>query len=284
MDYKERIKELRDTLNAHSYRYYVLDEPSISDYEYDMLQRELANLEKEHPEEITPDSPTQRVGGMALTKFEPVTHAVPLESLQDSFSDAEVVDFDEKVREQLEHVEYSVEPKVDGLSVALEYRDGVFVRGATRGDGRVGEDVTENLRTIQSIPMVLPEKLPRLIVRGEVYMAKKVFAALNAEREENGEQTFANPRNAAAGSLRQLDPRIAAKRRLDIAVFNLQLAEGRTLHDPRRDACLSAHAEIQGHRQQGGRQRAGRARGDPPSRRGARGAALRYGRRSCKAE
>ena len=159
MDYKERIKELRDTLNAHSYRYYVLDEPSISDYEYDMLQRELANLEKEHPEEITPDSPTQRVGGMALTKFEPVTHAVPLESLQDSFSDAEVVDFDEKVREQLEHVEYSVEPKVDGLSVALEYRDGVFVRGATRGDGRVGEDVTENLRTIQSIPMVLPEKL-----------------------------------------------------------------------------------------------------------------------------
>ena len=228
MDYKERIKELRDTLNAHSYRYYVLDEPSISDYEYDMLQRELANLEKEHPEEITPDSPTQRVGGMALTKFEPVTHAVPLESLQDSFSDAEVVDFDEKVREQLEHVEYSVEPKVDGLSVALEYRDGVFVRGATRGDGRVGEDVTENLRTIQSIPMVLPEKLPRLIVRGEVYMAKKVFAALNAEREENGEQTFANPRNAAAGSLRQLDPRIAAKRQLDIAVFNLQLAEGRT--------------------------------------------------------
>ena len=228
MDYKERIKELRDTLNAHSYRYYVLDEPSISDYEYDMLQRELANLEKEHPEEITPDSPTQRVGGMALTKFEPVTHAVPLESLQDSFSDAEVVDFDEKVREQLEHVEYSVEPKVDGLSVALEYRDGVFVRGATRGDGRVGEDVTENLRTIQSIPMVLPEKLPHLIVRGEVYMAKKVFAALNAEREENGEQTFANPRNAAAGSLRQLDPRIAAKRRLDIAVFNLQLAEGRT--------------------------------------------------------
>lgn len=228
MDYKERIKELRDTLNAHSYRYYVLDEPSISDYEYDMLQRELANLEKEHPEEITPDSPTQRVGGMALTKFEPVTHAVPLESLQDSFSDAEVVDFDEKVREQLEHVEYSVEPKVDGLSVALEYRDSVFVRGATRGDGRVGEDVTENLRTIQSIPMVLPEKLPRLIVRGEVYMAKKVFAALNAEREENGEQTFANPRNAAAGSLRQLDPRIAAKRRLDIAVFNLQLAEGRT--------------------------------------------------------
>lgn len=228
MSYKERMKELRDTLNAHSYRYYVLDEPSISDYEYDMLQRELANLEHEHPEEITPDSPTQRVGGMALTKFDPVTHAVPLESLQDSFSDAEVVEFDEKVREQLSFAEYSVEPKVDGLSVALEYRDGVFVRGATRGDGRVGEDVTENLRTIQSIPMVLPEKLPHLIVRGEVYMARKVFAELNAEREENGEQTFANPRNAAAGSLRQLDPKIAAKRRLDIAIFNLQLAEGRS--------------------------------------------------------
>ena len=228
MSYKERMKELRDTLNAHSYRYYVLDEPSISDYEYDMLQRELANLEREHPEEITPDSPTQRVGGMALTKFDPVQHAVPLESLQDSFSDAEVVEFDEKVREQLSDAAYSVEPKVDGLSVALEYRDGMFIRGATRGDGRVGEDVTENLRTIPSIPMVLPEKLPHLIVRGEVYMAKKVFAALNAEREENGEQTFANPRNAAAGSLRQLDPKIAAKRRLDIAIFNLQLAEGRS--------------------------------------------------------
>lgn len=284
MDYKERIKELRDTLNAHSYRYYVLDEPSISDYEYDMLQRELANLEKEHPEEITPDSPTQRVGGMALTKFEPVTHAVPLESLQDSFSDAEVVDFDEKVREQLEHVEYSVEPKVDGLSVALEYRDGVFVRGATRGDGRVGEDVTENLQhdPVHSHGAAREATAPHRARRG--LHGQKVFAALNAEREENGEQTFANPRNAAAGSLRQLDPRIAAKRRLDIAVFNLQLAEGRTFTTHGRDACLSAHAEIQGHRQQGGRQRAGRARGDPPSRRGARGAALRYGRRCCKAE
>lgn len=193
MDYKERIKELRDTLNAHSYRYYVLDEPSISDYEYDMLQRELANLEKEHPEEITPDSPTQRVGGMALTKFEPVTHAVPLESLQDSFSDAEVVDFDEKVREQLEHVEYSVEPKVDGLSVALEYRDGVFVRGATRGDGRVGEDVTENLRTIQSIPMVLPEKLPRLIVRGEVYMAKRSLPRSTPSARRTGSRPLPIP-------------------------------------------------------------------------------------------
>ncbi len=250
MSYKERMKELRDTLNAHSYRYYVLDEPSIGDYEYDMLQRELADLEREHPEEITPDSPTQRVGGMALTKFAPVTHAVPLESLQDSFSDGEVVEFDEKVREQLDTVAYSVEPKVDGLSVALEYQNGVFVRGATRGDGRVGEDVTENLRTIQSIPMVLPEKLPRLIVRGEVYMAKKVFAALNAEREENGEQTFANPRNAAAGSLRQLDPKIAAKRRLDIAIFNLQLAEGREFatHAETLDYLRSQHFKVIGNR------------------------------------
>ncbi|MBR7146332.1 MAG: NAD-dependent DNA ligase LigA, partial [Oscillospiraceae bacterium] len=227
MSYRERMKELRDTLNAHSYLYYVLDTPSISDYEYDMLQRELAELEREHPEEITPDSPTQRVGGHALEQFEQVTHAVPLESLQDSFSHEEVLAFDKKVREQLSEVSYSVEPKIDGLSVALEYRDGVFYRGATRGDGRVGEDVTENLRTIQSIPMTLPEKLPRLIVRGEVYMSKKVFAALNAEREENGEAHFANPRNAAAGSLRQLDPKIAAKRKLDILIFNLQLAEGK---------------------------------------------------------
>lgn len=222
MDYKERIKELRDTLNAHSYRYYVLDEPSISDYEYDMLQRELANLEKEHPEEITPDSPTQRVGGMALTKFEPVTHAVPLESLQDSFSDAEVVDFDEKVREQLEHVEYSVEPKVDGLSVALEYRDGVFVRGATRGDGVFGEDVTQNLRTVRSLPLKLRDAAAHIIVRGEVYMPKQVFAALNASREEDGKPPFANPRNAAAGSLRQLDSTLCAARRLELFVFNLQ--------------------------------------------------------------
>ena len=228
MDYKERIKELRDTLNAHSYRYYVLDEPSISDYEYDMLQRELANLEKEHPEEITPDSPTQRVGGMALTKFEPVTHAVPLESLQDSFSDAEVVDFDEKVREQLEHVEYSVEPKVDGLSVALEYRDGVFVRGATRGDGVTGEDVTENLRTLRNLPLKLDNAPAKLIVRGEVFMPRASFEALNAEQEKLGKPLFANPRNAAAGSLRQLDPGVAAKRKLDILVFNLQLAEGVT--------------------------------------------------------
>ncbi len=227
MDYREEIRELRERLNQNAYLYYVLDSPELSDYEYDMLNRRLVQLETEHPEEITPDSPTQRVGGYALSTFAAVTHPVPLESLQDSFSESEVADFDAKVREKLSHVEYSVEPKVDGLSIALEYRDGKFVQGATRGDGKVGEDVTENLRTIRSLPRELPDKLPRLIVRGEVYMSKEVFARLNAEREENGEPHFANPRNAAAGSLRQQDPKVAAKRHLDVAIFNLQLAEGK---------------------------------------------------------
>ena len=228
MDYREEIRELRERLNQNAYLYYVLDSPELSDYEYDMLNRRLVQLETEHPEEITPDSPTQRVGGYALSTFAAVTHPVPLESLQDSFSESEVADFDAKVREKLSHVEYSVEPKVDGLSIALEYRDGKFVQGATRGDGKVGEDVTENLRTIRSLPRELPDKLPRLIVRGEVYMSKEVFARLNAEREENGEAHFANPRNAAAGSLRQQDPKVAAKRHLDVAIFNLQLAEGKS--------------------------------------------------------
>ena len=228
MDYREEIRELRERLNQNAYLYYVLDSPELSDYEYDMLNRRLVQLETEHPEEITPDSPTQRVGGYALSTFAAVTHPVPLESLQDSFSESEVADFDAKVREKLSHVEYSVEPKVDGLSIALEYRDGKFVQGATRGDGKVGEDVTENLRTIRSLPKELPDKLPRLIVRGEVYMSKEVFARLNAEREENGEPHFANPRNAAAGSLRQQDPKVAAKRHLDVAIFNLQLAEGKS--------------------------------------------------------
>ena len=228
MDYREEIRELRERLNQNAYLYYVLDSPELSDYEYDMLNRRLVQLETEHPEEITPDSPTQRVGGYALSTFAAVTHPVPLESLQDSFSESEVADFDAKVREKLSRVEYSVEPKVDGLSIALEYRDGKFVQGATRGDGKVGEDVTENLRTIRSLPRELPDKLPRLIVRGEVYMSKEVFARLNAEREENGEAHFANPRNAAAGSLRQQDPKVAAKRHLDVAIFNLQLAEGKS--------------------------------------------------------
>ena len=228
MDYREEMKYLRDTLNAHGYRYYVLDDPTISDYEYDHMLRRLEDLEKEHPGEITPDSPTQRVGGVALKEFDEVEHVVPLESLQDVFNGEEVREFLDRVAETVADAQYSIEPKVDGLSVALEYRDGVFVRGATRGDGRVGEDVTENLRTIRSIPMTLPEKLPRLIVRGEVYMSRAVFEEINAQREVEGQPLMANPRNAAAGSLRQLDPKVAASRKLDIAIFNLQLAEGKT--------------------------------------------------------
>jgi len=228
MDYREEIKQLRDTLNEHGYRYYVLDAPTISDYEYDMLNRRLEELEAQHPEEITPDSPTQRIGGKTLEGFAPYSHEVPLESLQDVFSAGEVAEFCERMDEALGgETAYSLEPKVDGLSVALEYRDGVFIRGATRGDGRTGEDVTENLKTIRSIPMVLPDKLPRLIVRGEVYMSRAVFEELNAQREVQGKPLLANPRNAAAGSLRQMDPKICAGRRLDIQVFNLQLAEGK---------------------------------------------------------
>ncbi len=228
MDYKSEMKDLRDTLNEAGYRYYVLDDPTMDDYEYDRLLRRLEELEAAHPEEITPDSPTRRVGGAALESFTQVEHSVPLESLQDVFSSGEVEEFIRRMDETLETAAYSVEPKVDGLSVALEYRDGVFVRGATRGDGRTGEDVTENLRTVKSIPMTLPDRLPRLIVRGEVFMPKNVFHKLNRQREANGEPLFANPRNAAAGSLRQLDPRVCARRLLDIRVFNLQLAEGRT--------------------------------------------------------
>jgi len=228
MDYRKEMEELRKTLSDHGYRYYVLDEPSIPDREYDLMLRRLEELEAEHPEEITPDSPTQRIGGKPLQGFSPYSHDVPLESLQDVFNAEEVAEFCERMEENLGFfAEYSVEPKVDGLSVALEYRDGVFYKGATRGDGRMGEDVTENLKTIRSIPMTLPEKLPRLIVRGEVYMARSVFEEINTLREMEGKPLMANPRNAAAGSLRQLDPRIAAERKLDIQVFNLQLAEGR---------------------------------------------------------
>ena len=246
MDYRQEMKQLRDELNAHGYRYYVLDDPTISDYEYDHKLRRLEDLEREHPEEITPDSPTQRVGGPALKEFQQVEHAVPLESLQDVFDGDEVREFLARVAETVDAPAYSVEPKVDGLSVALEYRDGVFVRGATRGDGRVGEDVTENLRTIRSIPMTLPEKLPRLIVRGEVYMSRTVFEELNAQREIAGQPLMANPRNAAAGSLRQLDPKVAASRKLDIAIFNLQLAEGKTFatHTETMEYLASQHFKV----------------------------------------
>ena len=226
----QEILELRRELNQANFEYYVKDDPTMSDYDYDHKLRRLEELEGAHPELITPDSPTQRVGGKALESFQQVTHRVPLESLQDVFDFDELRAFDQRVRGVEPKVSYSVEPKVDGLSVALEYQDGQFVRGATRGDGLVGEDVTENLKTVKSIPLSIPDVPGTLIVRGEVYMPKKVFHALNEEREKRGEALFANPRNAAAGSLRQLDPKIAAQRRLDIAVFNIQWAENEDFH------------------------------------------------------
>ena len=229
MDEKQEIQSLRRELEQANYEYYVLDNPSMSDYDFDHKLRRLEELEAKYPELVTPDSPTQRVGGKVADGFSEVHHRVPLESLQDVFSFEELSDFDQRVRDTLaEGVEYDVEPKVDGLSVALEYENGLFVRGATRGDGQVGEDVTENLKTIPSIPLRLPEALPSLIVRGEVFMPKKSFEQLNADRELKGEALFANPRNAAAGSLRQLDPKVAASRKLDIRVFNIQWAEGKT--------------------------------------------------------
>ena len=228
MEPKQRIEELTKLLNDAGYRYYVLDDPTMPDFEYDRLLRELEELEKANPELALPDSPTKRVGGQAVNTFGEVTHAVPLMSLQDVFSLEELDDFLVRTKEAVPGAQFSVEPKIDGLSVALEYVDGQFVRGATRGDGNVGEDVTENLRTIRSIPMALEGAPARLIVRGEVFMPKKTFHALNEALEENGEKTFANPRNAAAGSLRQKDPKVTAKRKLDILVFNVQLAEGKT--------------------------------------------------------
>ena len=246
MDPKQEIQQLRTELNEHGYRYYVLDAPIITDFEYDRLLRRLEELEAAHPEFITPDSPTQRVGGAPVEGFTPVIHPVPLESLQDVFSMEELVDFHRRVQETVPLPEYDVEPKVDGLSVALEYVDGRFVRGATRGDGRTGEDVTENLKTIQSIPLRLENAPARLIVRGEVFMPKKVFESLNQERELRGESLFANPRNAAAGSLRQLDPKVAAARKLDILIFNIQLVEGKEFqtHQETLDYLRSLHFKV----------------------------------------
>ncbi len=226
MEAKERIKELTALLTEANYRYYVLDHPQMPDFEYDRLLRELEELEAAYPDLVLPNSPTLRVGGEALSKFEKVIHAVPLMSLQDVFSPEELQDFVVKTLEDYPGSRFSVEPKIDGLSVALEYEQGRFVRGATRGDGNVGEDVTENLKTVRSIPMTLENAPERLIVRGEVFMPKKSFEALNARQEAEGKPLFANPRNAAAGSLRQLDPKIAAARGLDILIFNVQLAQG----------------------------------------------------------
>ncbi len=222
MDIQQEIVSLREQLQYHNKKYYDEDAPEISDYDYDMMQRKLRALEAEHPEFADANSPTQRVGGVASEKFSKVTHVYPLESLQDVFSFEELADFYERVENVVNEAAYVVEYKIDGLSVALEYIDGVFVRGATRGDGQVGEDVTENLRTIPDIPKVLQDAPPHLVVRGEVYMPRTVFEALNAERELNEQPLLANPRNAAAGSLRQLDSKITAERRLSIFCFNIQ--------------------------------------------------------------
>ena len=218
---QERIEKLRRQLLYHAKKYYVDDDPEISDYDYDMMYAELLRLEGEHPELFDPASPTQRVGGKALDKFEKVTHTVQMNSLSDVFSFEELLSFVEKMEQSLPSPRYSVEPKIDGLSVSLRYEKGVFAQGATRGDGFVGEDVTQNLRTVFSIPMKLTEPLD-LTVRSEVYMPRNVFERLNLAREAAGQALFANPRNAAAGSLRQLDPKVAAERALDIFVFNFQ--------------------------------------------------------------
>ena len=217
----ERIEYLRKSLFYHAKRYYVYDDPEISDFEYDRLYAELLRLEEDHPEYFDPTSPTQRVGGKPLSKFEEVTHTVPMNSLSDVFDYDEIKDFVNRMKNAVSDPVFSVEPKIDGLSVALTYENGILVNGATRGDGTVGEDVTQNIKTINSIPLTIDAPLS-FCLRGEVYMPRKVFYALNEEREASGQQLLANPRNAAAGSLRQLDPKVCADRRLDIFIFNLQ--------------------------------------------------------------
>ncbi len=226
---RQKAENLRKQILYHNDRYYNQDSPEISDYEYDMLLKELEEIETAFPELITPDSPTQKVGGQAGEKFSPVEHIVPMESLHDSFSHDEVRDFAKRVSENVGNAVYVVEPKIDGLSVSAEYKNGVFVRGSTRGDGKVGEDITENLKTIKSLPMKLNKAVPYLEVRGEVYMSTDVFENLVARQEENDEKPFKNPRNAAAGSLRQKNAEITKERQLDIFVFNIQQIQGETL-------------------------------------------------------
>lgn len=226
---KQRAEELRLIINYHNKKYYENDAPEIEDFEYDRLMQELIKIEEEFPELITADSPTHRVGGKADGQFAPVEHAVVMESLQDAFSEDDIRDFDARVRAVVSAPVYVVEPKIDGLSVSLEYVNGEFVRGSTRGDGRVGEDVTANLRTVRSIPLKINTTLPFLEVRGEVYMSHEVFFRLVEEQELNEEKPFKNPRNAAAGSLRQKNPKITAKRKLDIFVFNIQQIDGHEL-------------------------------------------------------
>ena len=226
---RQKAEDLRKQIIYHNDRYYNQDSPEISDYEYDMLLKELEEIETEFPELITPDSPTQKVGGKAGEKFSPVEHKVPMESLHDSFSHDEIRDFAKRVRENAGNAVFVAEPKIDGLSVSAEYQNGVFVRGSTRGDGKIGEDITENLKTIKSLPMKLNKAIPYLEVRGEVYMSTDVFENLVARQEENDEKPFKNPRNAAAGSLRQKNAQITKERQLDIFVFNIQQIKGETL-------------------------------------------------------
>ncbi len=232
MDMQEaarRIEELRTQIDYHSRLYYDHDTPEIEDDEFDALTRELRALEEQYPQLVTADSYTQRVHGERSSLFAEVTHEVPLGSLQDVFSEQEVRDFDRRVRESVPHPRYVIEPKIDGLSIAIEYRDGVFYRGATRGDGAVGEDVSANLRQIADVPAKLREPVDRIIVRGEVYMPRESFAALVREQEENGEKPFKNPRNSAAGTLRQKDAQVVAHRNLSLFAFNVQLVEGETI-------------------------------------------------------
>lgn len=223
---RSRMESLREQLHYHNHRYYVLNNPEIDDFTFDKMLRELEDLEAQFPQFITPDSPTSRVGESATTQFTPVVHQVQMGSLSDVFDEEELKDFDHRVQETIGNPLYICEPKIDGLSVSLEYTNGIFTRGSTRGDGLTGEDITENLRTIRSIPLKLTEPLPFLEVRGEVFMPRSVFEKLSEQQELNGEQPFKNPRNAAAGSLRQKNPKITASRRLDIFVFNIQQKEG----------------------------------------------------------
>ncbi|MBO4941237.1 MAG: NAD-dependent DNA ligase LigA [Clostridia bacterium] len=224
MDIKQEIFELRRTIEEHNYNYYVMDNPTISDFDYDALMQRLIKLEGENPEFADENSPTKRVGGAVLSEFGQVQHRVPMQSLGDVFSYDELMEFDQRVIQGLddEKPQYVVEMKIDGLSVSLEYENGRFVRGATRGDGSIGEDITENLKTVKSIPLKINCDAKRLVVRGEVYMSRKTFEEVNSEKRSLGEALFANPRNAAAGSLRQLDSKITAKRKLDIFIFNIQ--------------------------------------------------------------
>lgn len=226
---RQRVQTLRETIDYHANLYYNLDAPTLSDYEYDALTRELRALEQQFPQLVTADSATQKVGGAPARGFEKVEHVVRMESLLDAFSEEEIRDFDRRVRESVDAPRYVVEAKIDGLSVSLEYRDGVFVRGSTRGDGAVGENVTENLRTVRDIPKTLPDAPPFLEVRGEVYMPRAAFEKLVAQQELEEKAPFKNPRNAAAGSLRQKDSRVTAQRALSIFVFNIQQIEGHTL-------------------------------------------------------